>query len=351
MADLKVPDNALTAADVNSEALTKAHLTILWAITLWYNGVGIQHGSQVLHLSHTKPPSLQTLLGCSDSEWENVYKPAFEDLKKEGGVAEKTILRRKVPWAPTGKLLDLTADLFADHLESIVVPHSAFNPSKGHIGDPLESLPHRTGVEQALSWLDDTGYQWKLYPGKAGHKRPDVGVWPLHSDATDGMLASHIEMISAHHNKQMYIKKYAMFTNLDRDSLWIFENRKAAADTINHLSETNLSRYMQDEYPSCRIDNTPLRNTENYSIQTLNRYLEQSREKPELTCTGLDYLQTITGIHQNRDIDYIRRPVTIWSTKTDEIELVGPLGQTTSITIDELNAGAQLRMDMLQSHL
>jgi len=158
-------------------------------------------------------------------------------------------------------------------------------------------------------------------------------------------------MISAHHNKQMYIKKYAMFTKFDLDSLWIFENRKAAADTINHLSETSLSGYMQEEYPSCRLDNTPLRNTENYAIETLNRYLEQSREKPGLTCTGLDYVQTITGIHEDRDLDYIRRPVTIWNTNTDEVELFGPLGQTVSITIDELNAGAQLRMDLLQGHL
>lgn len=346
MAKLQVPDNVVSAASVNSDALTEAHLTVLWAITLAYNGVGVQHGTQVHHISCSRPPKLQTLIGCSDTEWKEVYEPAFEDFQSAGGVTEKTIMARTVSWAPTEKLLELTAELFADHLDRIVVPHSAFNTGKGHIGDPVESLLHRTGVEQALSWLNDAGYHWELYPGKPGHKRPDIRGKPLDPSGHDTMMASDIEMISDHNNKEMYIKKYAMFSNNpSRTSLWIFKNRKEASKVITHLSMTDHSRYMRQEYPSCSIDNTPIRNGENYSLKTLNRYLKQSQEKSQLTCTGMDYVQTLTGMSQRRNIDAIRKPVTIWHTNNDTIELHGPLGKTASITVDELNAGAKLRME------
>lgn len=74
-------------------------------------------------------------------------------------VDEKTILSKNTPWAPTENFLKLTAELFADHLEQIVVPHSTFNPNKGHIGDPAELLSHQVGVEQTLAWLNNLEYQ------------------------------------------------------------------------------------------------------------------------------------------------------------------------------------------------
>lgn len=344
MSDITVPDNALSNADVTSSSLTEVHLTILWTIALWYNGIGIERGSRVYHISCTVPPSLRILLGCSDEEWENKYKPAFEDLEDANLVDEKTILSKNTPWAPTEKFLKLTAELFADHLERIVVPHSAFNPNKGHIGDPAELLPHRIGVEQTLAWLNDAGYQWELYPGQRGHPRPDVIGQPVHPSGYDTMMHSNFEIISSHNNKAMYIKKYKTFTGHFRNTTWIFERRKAAGQAINFLSETDHAQYMGEdkEYPACRITNTPLNNPENYAIQTLNNYLRQSQERSECICTGMDHVQTITGISNDRDIDQIRKPVTVWNTATDEIDLLRPMKNPVGISVDELNGGANL---------
>lgn len=345
MARLEVPDTPLSSANVDSNLITEPRLTALWAITLWYNGVGIKHGSDLYHISSNKPPSLQTLIGCSDEEWEIAYKPVLEFFAEQGGVTEKTITRRTVRWAPTDSFLNLSAELFADHLKRIVVPNNAFNSSKGHIGDPLESLLHRTSVEFALAWLEDAGCQWTLYPGKRGHPRPDIIGQPLHSDIRDTKKDADIEIISDHHNAEMYIKKYAMLTKRSRNSTWIFRDREAATKTINHLTGTTLSGYLEDDAPRCNIDNAPVNSPDNYAITTLNRYLKQSREKHSCVCTGMDYVDTLTGLYERCNLNYIRRPVSIWNTNTNEIELHGPLGRTISITLEELNAGAKLRMN------
>ncbi|MCD2201396.1 hypothetical protein LPA44_16115 [Halobacterium sp. KA-4] len=344
MGKIEVPESVLSLVE-KSDSITEERLITIWAITLWYNGVGIQHGSNLYHISTSKPPTLQALLDCSDKEWETIFKPELEFLLQGGAVTEKTILRRNVTWAPTDTFLKLSAGFFADYLEQIVVPHSAFNMNKGHIGDPLESLPHRTAVEQALSWLNAAGYQWALYPGQTGHPRADVhGKGPIHPSLHDTMMDSEIEVISNHNNKEMYVKKYAMFAERSGNSTWIFENRKVATKIINHLSETNISNWVDDEYLPCDIDNAPLSNPENYAIKTLNRYLKQSRENPQLACPGMDHIQTITGIYESRHDESIRRPVTIWNTNTNEIELLMPDYRTTSITLEELNAGAKLRL-------
>ncbi|WP_144049947.1 hypothetical protein [Halorubrum sp. C191] len=344
MGKIKPPDTSFSSPRVNSDAITKERLTILWAITLWYNGIGIQHGTDYYHISASKPPSLQSLLGCSDEEWKEDYAPALEYISEDDGVTEKTILRRKVSWAPTKYLLRLSSELFSDYLEQIVVPNSAFNPNKGHIGDPLESLPHRTATEQALSWLEAAGCRWKLYPGQPGHPRADIHGIAKHPIHHDTKMDAEIEVISDHNNLEMYAKKYAMFTERPGDSTWIFENREAAGKTINKLSKGPMQSYLEDRNPPCNIDNAHLQNPENYAIETLNRYLEQSRNKPQYTCPGMDYVQTITGIHESRSFDPIRRPVTIWDTNTDEIKILRPSDRISSITLEELNAGTKLRM-------
>jgi hypothetical protein len=343
MPDLRVPDTALSSAGAKTDAITEAHLTVFWAITLWYNGIGIKHGSRVYHIGTHKPPSLQTLIGCTDAEWEEVYEPAFQDIKHNGGMTEKTLLRRKVPWVPTESFLKLTGELFGDYLEQIVVPHTAFNENKGHIGDPIGSLLHRTEVEQTLSWITELWLDWMPYPGKVGHKRPDIRGTACHP--FDEVQASYIECISDHNNKEMYMKKYTMFSNLFGTSLWIFKNRKAAAVAMNFISETPISNYIDGDTPFCRIDNTPLRNPENYSVKTLNRYLKQSRENPELSCTGMDYVQTLTGVYEDRGNGILRTPITIWDTTIGEIRLLGPAGEERdSITIEELHQGHELRI-------
>ena len=41
---------------------------------------------------------------------ENIYRLAFADLERGGDVVEKTLLRRKVSWAPTQSFLVVIAD-------------------------------------------------------------------------------------------------------------------------------------------------------------------------------------------------------------------------------------------------
>lgn len=341
MSKIKLPDGVLSSSLTDTDSFTKERLLILWAVTLWYNGIGIQHESDFYHIGTSKPPSLQSLLGCSDKEWETDYKPAFEYHMRHGGFTEKTILRRKVSWAPTRAFLNLSSDLFADYLEQIVVPNSAFSPNKGHIGDPLESLPHRTATEQAVSWLEAAGCPWELYPGQPGHPRADIHGMPMYPIHHDTKMDAEIEVISDHHNKEMYAKKYAMFTERSGNSTWIFENREAAGKVINQLSEGHIQNYLDNRSPPCNIDNAHVQNPENYAIKTLNRYLKQSREKPQYTCPGMDYIQTITGIYESRSQDTIRRPVTIWNTETDEIELIDTSDFVFSMTLEELSAGAE----------
>lgn len=97
-----------------------------------------------------------------------------------------------------------------------------------------------------------------------------------------------------------------------------------------------------NEYSACRITYTPVNNPENYAIQTLNNYLRQSQERSECICTGMAHVQTITDISNDRDIEHIRKPVTVWDTDTDEIDLFRPVQNPVSISLDELNGGADL---------
>lgn len=337
MSKIKLPDGVLSSSLTDPDSFTKERLTVLWAVTLWYNGVGIRHGSDIYHIGINKPPSLQTLLGCSDEEWETDYKPAFEYLSEQNGFTEKTILRKKVSWAPTEATLKLTSKLFSDYLKVIVVPNSAFNPNKGHIGDPLESLPHRAATEQAVSWLEAGGCPWKLYPGQPGHPRADIHGIPRSSAHIDTKMDAEIEVISDHNNIEMYAKKYAMFTERSGNSTWIFENREAAGKVINFLSEGNIPGYLDNRNPPCNIDNAHVKKPKNYAIKTLNRYLKQSREKPQYTCPGMDYIQTITGIYESRSRNLIRLPVSIWRTDTDEIEFINRSKTRSSITLEQLD--------------
>jgi hypothetical protein len=102
---------------------------------------------------------------------------------------------------------------------------------------------------------------------------------------------------------------------------------------------------MGQEYPKCRIANAPYTNPENYALGTLNGYLKQSRDRSEFDCTGIDYVQTISGLYADRDRHLIRRPVTIWNADTAEITLIDIYDNTATLTVDEFNRGGRFRID------
>lgn len=300
MSVIEAPRNILSNPQDIRETLADERLDIMWAISLWYNGVPIQHGSKTYYIGRDKPPSLKTLLGCSESEWEESYEPVFRRLKKDGAFRESTILRRKVEWAPDTSLIKLTGELFSDHLEDLIKPSSAFRSRKGHIGDWHESLAHRTGVALTASLCWDSGWEPVCYPGDSGGMRPDLFAY--RSDLVDEQGGGRRwggEVITAHNDREMLERKYNGFAKDKRTSaLWIFENRAQAAKAINYLSETS--------DVACSIVNAPVNTSGQYSPQVLNKYIKDSQKKDQYHCAGIDRIFTITSIHDSKLGDVTR---------------------------------------------
>ncbi|MFC7074261.1 hypothetical protein ACFQJ7_06065 [Halovenus rubra] len=300
MSSVEAPRDILSDPHDIRESVADERLDIVWAISLWYNGVPIQHGSKTYYIGRDKPPSLKTLLGCSESEWEQSYKPIFYNLKKDGAFRESTILRRKVEWAPDASLIELTGELFSDHLVDLIQPWSAFNSRKGHIGDWNELLVHRTGVALAASLYLDSGWEPVCYPEISREMTPDL--YAYRSDLVEKHKKSPRwggEVITAHNDREMLERKYNGFAEDKRTSaLWIFENRAQAAKAINYLSETS--------DVDCSIKNTPVNTSGQYSTQVLNKYIKKSKRKNQFCCSGMDRVFTITSIHDSKLNDVTR---------------------------------------------
>lgn len=293
MGVIQAPNKLLSGSLDIRDSMSDQRLNILWAVSLWYNGVPVQQGEKTYYIGRDKPPSLKTLLGCSDREWERWYKPEFRKLKSEGAFTEKTILRRKIEWAPSENLLKLTGELFGDHLSDLVAPSDSFNSRKGHVGDWHESLVHRTGVSLATSLSWDEGLEPCPYPGEPGQERPDLYAYSP-AAASDHLPFRRwgIEVITDHNDRKMLERKYNNFARDQCPYLWIFENRAQAAKALNYLS--------QHPEIDCSIKNMPVSETGQYSTKTLNKYIKKSKKKDQYCCYGINSVHTITGIHDNK---------------------------------------------------
>jgi hypothetical protein len=207
-----------------------------------------------------------------------------------------------------------------------------FNSEKGLVGDWQELLPHRTGVEQVLTWITQRGFDFEVYPGEPGQGRGDACVFGK-MDGEEQPQKFRVEVLSAHHDHAMWARKYNMFAQDDSIyALWIFENREEASKAVNYITENPAT--------NCSIANAPLRNNGQYALKTINKYIEDSKSDSQYTCDGIDQIQTLTSIHNKLDRG-IRRPVAIWNTELGEIEILTKTEQE-SISMEEYNHGAEL---------
>ena len=275
------------------ERWSEERLTVLWAITCWYNGIPITNDGRTYHLGRDPPPKLQTLIGCSDAEWEHSYRPVLRDFQRKELVTERTIFRRKIRWEPKRKLRRILGELFSDHIEGRGL-HDSINEGTKLIGDWNETIPHRTGVEHVRTIQRARGCHVRCYPGKQNEVRPDVlwyagPIYPTGLETKGTYNKGAAEVISPHHDRGMLIRKYEAFAADDsKEYLWVFATRKHAARVLNYLHISNET--------ACSIVNAPFHNPENYAIETLNDYIERSSNSP-FSCEGIDKIATLTSLH------------------------------------------------------
>jgi hypothetical protein len=316
------PPEARRRADDVLEDWSPPALDILWAIAQWYNGAVLERDNQRYHIGWHRPPDLQTLLGCSDAEWEQRYEAAFTDLQapatsptlvddrhhgqseeSQPWLTEQYILRRKVRWTPTRTARTAMDTLFAGLFDADDLPQHQLEADTGLVGDWDESLLHRTGVAVVAAVWRQQGRSVELYPGEQGKAQPDV-----RSTALDG-TTWEAEVLTDHHDRAMPRSKFATFAEQsERQHLWIFENRETAFETLNRLHEAG--------DVDCRIANAPFDTPENYSIQVGNRYLDQSHTDADYHCPGIDRIDTITGLYERFYDDAMRARLAEPSTTT-----------------------------------
>lgn len=301
------PEEALQRADEHLDEWSQPMIDILWAITRWYNGACFNRDNKIDHIGWSRPPTLQTLLGCSDEQWQQQYAPTFEEMRNPGHLHslgrnllaalrneettpqawfdDRYILRRKVKWDPTRKARIVMDALFENLIDTQQLPHHHIEGDIGLIGDWNETLLHRTGVEIVAAIWRQKGWQVHMYPGQPGQARPDIIARTL--DNTTWAA----EVLTAHHEPAMARDKFTTFAmEPDRNHLWLFETRRAGFRTLNKLHEHDTIE--------CRIVNAPFEPPDNWSMQVGNDYIRKSRDDSEYACLGIDSIDTITGWYE-----------------------------------------------------
>lgn len=284
-------------------------LDILWAIARWYNGTLIEHDRRY-QIGWHRPPDLQTLLGCSDKQWTQRYESTFQALQNpattptytethnarqmdpQPWLTDQYILRRKVSWTPTRRGRTVMNRLFAGQVDAQDIPQHDHTRDSGLIGDWDETLLHRTGVAIVAAIWRQRGRIVDTYPGDPGQARPDLY-------ARDPAGRWQCEVLTDHNDRQLPRSKFETFAdNPERHSLWLFENREVAFETLNRLH--------QDDAVDCRLANAPFNNPGNYSIKVGNRYITQSQTSSSYRCTAIDQIDTITGWYERHYSDAAR---------------------------------------------
>lgn len=302
-----LPPEALQQADEQLEEWSKPQIEMLWAVTRWYNGVRFDRKDESYQIGWNRPPPMQTLLGCSDVQWDQKYESVFTEmrhpdrLRSVGRTLLKTvrkdtdempqtwfgdqhILRHKVKWDPTREARVVMDTLFDGLIEPQDLLYTPSADEGGLIGDWNESLLHRTGVALVATIWRQQGWQVQMYPGKPGQSRPDITATAL-----DGTTWT-AEVLTAHHDASMARTKFDAFaTDPTIARLWVFEDRRAAVRTLSQLHE--------HDGIDCRIVNAPFDPPNNWSPQTVNEYIQRSQINPDYACPGIDRIDTVTACH------------------------------------------------------
>lgn len=330
MSSITAPSDMLGRSDARNR--TGPLADVLWVITLYYNGIPIQHNNRVYQIGRHKPPELQDLLGCSDSDWESTYKLVYKRLEAEGhlnrsGGNAPTILRRKVPWAPSDAMLDLASDFFGDHIEEMILKRT-YNPTKGHKGDNFELLTHRTIVEHASSYFHK--YNWEYREYYDGLELPKVDLFAFDPHREHPPMV--VEVITDHNDNDMILDKYDIFEQENFYYLWVFETREQAAEALTDLCWN--SRF--------RANNAPYPNAENYSISRLNENIKKVT-RADSDNYGINEIETLTTLHNKLEGWTTKGPLRHYDNK----KMIGhpntSISPFTPVTMDYMTSNGRLQ--------
>lgn len=296
---LKLPEkSAVGDVDVINRG-PKHKLIYAYAIALWYNGVPFANNGKIYHIGCSRPPKLQTLIGCTDKEWKEIFLPIQEEFLDAGFVKERNLIRRKVKWSPSLDFRKTLGEIFGPLTFDLVL-HDSINESVGLVGDWNESLTHRMGVERLRAIHERRGCHTDIYPTIGNETTPDI-YWyegpyfkepPLDKQTYYTKWGG--EVLTDHNNAKMPVNKYQAFSSdTETRYVWVFENRAHAAHILSALDYR--------EGADCSLINTPYYRGENYSIKTLNEYIERSRLDPEYSCEGIYRIETLTTLQNQID--------------------------------------------------
>lgn len=289
MCALRAPNDIFPDQNIR-DSIPDEELDIIWAITLWYNGIPINHGDRIYHIGRHKPPELDALLDCTKSEWVDKYQPAYDDLdnrdafRRDDKNKPRVILRRNVEWAPSDDLLEYASNIFSNLLRQLVPPNR-YNPSKGHVGDQNETLTHRTMVSLACSSAHQGDQRVRQYPDNDGTAQPDAVAFNIHMNGGGIKNYWGIEALTDHNDVKMYIRKHKAFEKEpSRKHLWVFEDRGHVGKVLNKLQK----------WHEIDIQSGKFENPENYAVERYNNLIQKSDE-----CGGIDRIDTLSTLYNS----------------------------------------------------
>lgn len=285
---LELPDKILHNGVDLKERNADERLLVAYAIALWYNGATFVNDDKKYHIGCSPPPKLRTLLGVTETTWRSEFEPVLQLFQNNGVLKEETILRRKVSWVPTQKFRETMGEIFTDYIAE-VASHSSFNSDVGLVGDWNESLIHRMGVERLEAVHERRGRHTEKYPTVGNEVTPDIYWWePAGFENVPKYQKWGGEVLTDHNNSDLPRRKYQAFASSDTKFIWVFEDRAHAALTLTHLdSAANLD---------CSLKNTPYLKPGNYSIKVLNKYIQDSKDDPNYSCSAIQKVTTLTAL-------------------------------------------------------
>lgn len=265
-------------------------LTILNAITYWYNGKMMRIGCEKHNIATHYEPTLEEIFTGGGLNYQE-HRDAHERLLKNGFLKEEYICRQKIDWSPTQQGLQAIRENLHQCIDDLR-PSWANKDAEGPIfGDPNESLCHRKGVEIAgkmfprFAWAFDienhsTPYGVEWYPtdnqGQSCHD--------LHIDTNEWTTDVGIEVITNSNNRDHLINKWQRLQDEDRITFWIFDKRNTACKLWNELNKRGIF-YLDGQF----------QNYGNWSAKAINRKIWRSSNKFRNEPAG-DIVHTVTGL-------------------------------------------------------
>lgn len=263
--------------------LNQHHKVVLEGIGWYYNGSRFTWNGKTYRLGLAPPPQKKPLIRGGHAirrdepfDW-NVYKKAVEDLYTYGYFQHCQIAHKYINWAPKQKARQIMEDELSPDTPAARAMPKYYDYNGGLVGDLNESLRHRWGVEVGaivIVKLDPEDY-W-IYPGSGAAQRFDI-KWIL-----NGQLFAE-EMLTDHHAKQAYGKKYLQAADSEAGVRFLFQSGDLAKAVLNYWHES-------DDIP-CELKNFPL--SDSHAFKHARQYVYDSVHSPKYDTRGLVGVDTV----------------------------------------------------------